>query len=255
MKPLAPIVMAAALFALAACDEEPDEFMQAENVVDAAGVWPPAEYSADVEEFDPLRTRTNLQVVVDFSGSMKDQRCAGDFASKAQAARTTFDAWLAGVPEEANVGLITFSGSRARVDVPLGRGEANREALTAAMEAARPSGKTPLSDSVALAQQELERQAAYQQGYGAYRLVVITDGEHTDGYDPRPVVEGILMDPANPIEIHTIGFCIEDSALNLPGRTFYQSASDPAELKAGLEGVLAESESFDVADFEALKDE
>jgi Ca-activated chloride channel family protein len=50
--------------------------------------------------------------------------------------------------------------------------------------------------------------------------------------------------------VHTIGFCIDsDHVLNQPNRTYYASATNPAELKQGLQAVLAESSVFDADSF------
>lgn len=206
-------------------------------------VWPPPG-EASVDRLDPMPTRTNYLAVLDMSGSMRDADCAGQYPSKAEAARAALAAWLRSIPEEANIGLVIFASSEVKLAVPLGVD--NRRAFMAAAKAAQPSGKTPLKDALALARAEIERRARYQQGYGDYRIVVITDGMHSDGQDPRPVIGSILGNPANPILIYTIGFCIEGSALNQPGRTVYQSARSPEELTQGLQRVLAESQAFDV---------
>lgn len=213
--------------------------------------WPPAD-GPPPQELDPERTRDNVMLVLDMSGSMDQRRCAGRFASKAEAARAAFAGWLAGVPDDTNVGLAVFQDSRTRIAVPPGRGEGNRQALIRAVNATRPNGETPLSTAVEMGRSALERQARLQQGYGTYRLVVITDGMHSRGYDPTDAVTRILANRHNPIEIHTIGFCIDDSALNLPGLTYYQSAANPQQLRSGLEQVLAEADDFDPAAFEAL---
>ena len=213
--------------------------------------WPPAG-GQSVDRLDAEPTRDNVMLVLDMSASMDGEECSGTFKSKGEAARRAFKAWVATVPEETNIGLAIFGPDGTRLAVALGRGGAHRDELFQAVDETRPRGATPLSDAVALARGELERQALYQQGYGTYRLVVITDGEHTEGYDPRAEVKMILANRNNPIEIHTIGFCIEDSALNLEGYTYYQSASNPDELKGGLENVLAEVEQFDPTDFEDL---
>ncbi len=213
--------------------------------------WPPAG-GEPVDRLDVEPTRDNVMLALDMSASMDGEECSGTFESKAEAARKAFKAWVSTVQEETNIGLAIFGPDGTRLAVPLGRGVAHRDELFQAVDETRPRGATPLSDAVTLARDELERQALYQQGYGTYRLVVITDGEHTEGYDPRAEVKMILANRNNPIEIHTIGFCIDDSALNLEGYTYYQSASNPDELKGGLENVLAEVEQFDPTDFEDL---
>lgn len=234
----------------------PQETLQRPDIFTVSEVktatWPsPA--GEEIRQFDPVPTRANYLAVLDMSGSMKDPDCAGEYASKADAARAALAAWLQSVPRTANIGLVVFSGGRVSLKVPLGVN--NREAFIRAVANTQPSGRTPLYDAVALAHQELERRARYQQGYGDYRIVVITDGMHSEGQDPRPAVNTILENPANPVLIYTIGFCIEGSALHQPGRTMYQSARNPEELTSGLQQVLAESQQFDtVKEFETHAD-
>lgn len=220
----------------------------ADNVRAAAeAVWPaPVESAA--EAVDISLTRPNLVAVVDMSGSMSEPYCAGDYPSRAEAARAALAAWLDSVPAEANMGLVLFAQGRVALPVPLGTG--NRDAFLEAVTRTEPAGNTPLKDALALARQELEAQAIRQRGYGEYRIVVITDGAHSEGQDPAPVLEAIFANYANPIEVHTIGFCIEESALNRPGVTFYRSANDPNELRRGLETAIAEAETFDITQFE-----
>jgi hypothetical protein len=224
----------------------PEKTIQRPDVYTVAEVksatWP-SPGDAEILQLDPVPTRANYLAVLDMSGSMKDPDCAGRYGSKADAARAALAAWLRSVPRTANIGLVVFSGGAVSLKVPLGVN--NREAFIRAVANTRPSGRTPLRDAVALAHKELERRARYQQGYGDYRIVVITDGMHSEGQDPRPVVDAILGNPANPALIYTIGFCIEESALHQPGRTMYQSAKNPEELSSGLQRVLAESQQFD----------
>lgn len=209
--------------------------------------WPPGEIPENAE-LDVNRQRTNLAVVLDMSGSMGSTDCAGDYASKAEAARAALKTWAAAVPRDANLGLIAFTESKVRTLVPLGTG--NRDRFVGAAQEVGPNGGTPLRSGMQAAHEMLIERARYQLGYGRYQIVMITDGEHSSGENPLPLVEGILGNPANPIEIHTIGFCIDDSALKQPGMVHYQSAHDPDQLAQGLSRVLAESNSFQpVEDF------
>jgi Ca-activated chloride channel family protein len=234
---LTRLILILLILALAGCGEEPPPpkppppapkpSVEAPTVSAAReAVWP-TPGDVEIQEFDPVPTRTNIVAVLDMSGSMKDADCAGSFASKADAARAALAAWLKSVPEDANLGLVTFAGDRVSLSLPLGVD--NRDTFRMAVNAVRPSGRTPLRTALAMAHQELERRARYQQGYGEYRIVVITDGAHSEGEDPRPVVDAILDNPANPVTIYTIGFCIRTSALNQPGRTVYQSAMNPVK--------------------------
>ncbi len=78
--------------------------------------------------------------------------------------------------------------------------------------------------------------------------MIVTDGEASSGEDPTKVVNELLK--RSPVIMHTIGFCIgEDHSLNQPGRILYKSANNPGDLRKGLQNVLAESPSFDIAAF------
>ncbi|HOP65078.1 MAG TPA: hypothetical protein PK906_16995, partial [Spirochaetota bacterium] len=85
-------------------------------------------------------------------------------------------------------------------------------------------------------------------GYGEYSLIILTDGQATDGNKMKYAVDRILED--TPIAIHTIGLKIgAGHALNQPGKIYYKAAENLKELSKGLESVLAETEDFTVTDF------
>lgn len=244
-------VLAAAL-SVAACNDGGDDpsvvSESADNVRAAAAAMWPSEAAVEIPPEGVSLTRTNLVAILDMSGSMAESYCAGAYRSRADAARAALVAWLDSVPLEANMGLVVFAKGDVSLRVPLGGG--NHGAFIDAVMTTQPGGDTPLQEALSLARRVLEAQAARQRGYGEYRIVVITDGQHSEGQDPAPVIEAIYANFANPIEIHTIGFCIESSALNRPGLTYYRSANDPAELSRGLESAIAEAETFDITQFD-----
>jgi len=101
---------------------------------------------------------------------------------------------------------------------------------------------------VTRAYRKLTEQAARQLGYGEYHLVIVTDGEASQGQDPTSAVNRLLAQ--SPIVVHTIGFCIRTQhSLNLPGRALYRPADNPGELRRELAEVLAEAPSFAVLEF------
>lgn len=242
------LVTLAAMLMLTACvDNEPVIDTDKWSAVTDRD-WPPGEAPEDLR-LDGNLQRTNVAVVLDMSGSMGEDRCAGEHGTKAAAARAALAAWTQAVPRDANIGLIAFNKGMIRTLVPLGTG--NRQRFIQAAGEIYPDGGTPLRSGMASAHRMLAERAHYQLGYGRYQVVMITDGEHSSGENPLPIVEDILNNPANPVEIHTIGFCIEDSVLRQPGFVHYQSANDPEQLAAGLSSVLAESTQFDpVEDFD-----
>lgn len=207
-------------------------------------LWPPVDPDAPLElAADPLAQ--NYYVILDGSGSMGSYDCA-DGQRRIEAAKGALEQFARSVPESANLGLLAFDALGVQERVSLG--PRNREAFIRAARKIGADQGTPLESAIRLGYGALTRQARSQRGYGSYNLVVVTDGEASDGEDPSDIVAEILDE--SPVVIHTIGFCIgSDHSLNQQGRTLYRSATDPEELRAGLGEVLAEAPSFDVTNF------
>ncbi|MET0009605.1 MAG: hypothetical protein ABW109_17225, partial [Candidatus Thiodiazotropha sp. 6PLUC4] len=110
-------------------------------------------------------------------------------------------------------------------------------------------GNTPLATAITRGYEALNRQASIQLGYGEYHLVVITDGEASEGEYPDKIIKRILTE--SPVDVHTIGFCIgRQHVLNQPRYLSYQAADNVQALRQGLQDVLAESPAFTVSSFE-----
>ncbi len=206
--------------------------------------WPAAGKADRIAQ--DLTTR-NFYVVLDGSGSMSERACQGD-GRKIEQAKAALEVFSKAAPRNANLGLLVFDSRGVSERVPLATD--NRQEFLRQVMAVTPSGGTPLRDAIALARQQLERQARRQLGYGEYNLVVVTDGEASSGQDPRQVVNAMLAQ--SPIILHTIGFCISTShSLNQPRRTVYKAANDRRELERGLEAALAEAPRFTTDRFTA----
>lgn len=188
----------------------------------------------------------NYYFVLDGSGSMGETNCTKP-RTKMDVAQEALAELFAQIPDEDNVGLFVFDERGARERVALGTG--NRVQLENEVANVKPRYRTPLGASVHAAAVVLERQAAAQLGYGEYNIVVVTDGDATDGSDLEKIVD--LVADQTPINLFTVGFCINDRhILNQEGRTEYRSALNPEELGSALQAVLAESEDFgDVTSF------
>ncbi len=188
----------------------------------------------------------NYYLVFDGSGSMAERDC-GDGQTKLEVAKKAFLAFLRQLPADANVGLYVFDEHRMAEAVALGLN--NRSELEKAVMKVQAGGGTPLSSAVATGFASLTTQAQAQLGYGEYHLVVITDGMASEGYDPTDKVRLVLE--SSPVNVHTIGFCLDEyHVLNQRGLTYYRAASDAEGLMAGLSDVLAEAPDFTVLEFE-----
>ncbi|EDY82025.1 von Willebrand factor type A domain protein [Verrucomicrobiia bacterium DG1235] len=206
------------------------------------GPWPPAIQEANVlMEADPVLT--NYYVIFDASGSMNE--LVAQQLPKIEAGKQALVTFANNLPEDANLGLLTFDPVRELL--PLGRG--NRQAFIGSVSQIRAKGRTPLVESIVTGYRVLTEQAQRQSGYGRYVLVIVTDGASSDG-NPAGVAMEVTRE--SPIEVQTIGFGVADHALNLPGVTQYVTASSPKALIDALNQVIAsESESFiDPSDFQ-----
>lgn len=105
----------------------------------------------------PLRTRS-VALVVDTSGSMAGERLSQ--------ARKAVEAYLAAVPADVRVGLVTFSAVPTAVAVP----SIDRAPVRRAVAGMRAAGDTSLYDAVLLA-------ARLVAGADERRVLVLSDGE------------------------------------------------------------------------------
>ena len=185
-------------------------------------------------ESDPVIS--NYYVIFDASGSMGGSVTQSQ--TKMEAAKSALASFASNLPAEANLGLLTFDPVRELI--PLSRG--NRSAFMNAVAKVFPRGRTPLRESIFRGYQVLTEQAQRQSGYGRYILVIVTDGESSDG-DPAPLAREIVG--GSLIEIQTIGFGVANHSLNVNGVTGYVTANSPQSLIDALNSVIAsETESF-----------
>jgi Ca-activated chloride channel homolog len=189
----------------------------------------------------------NYYVILDDSGSMKSGICASGHDSRLGAAVEALAAFAEGLPPQANIGVMSFNAGRFSELLPLGK--RNSQEIRDLSRRLVASGNTPLATAISRGYDALRRQAAAQVGYGEYHLVVITDGEASEGEYPDAIIDRIVGE--SPVDIHTIGFCIgRDHALNQPNFLSYQSADNVEALRRGLQDVLAEAPAFTVTRFE-----
>jgi len=198
--------------------------------------WPPGIESVERESSENM-LKKNYYIIFDASGSMQ-----GDKIITAKKALLEF---VKHVPEDANLGLAVFDATGLSERNRLG---GNRNDLVDLISRVRAEGGTPLRSALQLAYDKINIQAARQLGYGEYSIIVVTDGEASQGEEPDKIVNRILAE--SPVSIHTIGFKIgTNHSLNQPGKILYKQANNLMELSAGLEEVLAELEDFSVTDY------
>jgi len=174
-------------------------------------------------------------IILDASGSM-DAKMGGG-VRKIDAAKAALQSVLTRIPETTHVGLLVFSGTNVPNPWLYPLGLRDNDALAKAISLPQPGGNTPLGRFIKTGADRLLEERTKQYGYGSYRLLVVTDGEATDGsltdqYTPLIVARGITMDVigVNMKQDHTLATKVHS----------YRRADDPAALQKALSEILAE---------------
>jgi uncharacterized protein YegL len=176
----------------------------------------------------------NVVIVLDGSGSMQEAM-RGTKVRKIDAAKAALREVMATLPPSTQVGLLVFSGRTPGWVVPLGprRDDDFFQALTALTA----GGGTPLGQYMKLGADRLLEARQAQYGYGSYRLLLVTDGQATDGnltteYAPLILARGIAVD--------VIGVDMAEDHLLARKVNSYRRANDPQALSRAIQEVFAE---------------
>lgn len=185
----------------------------------------------------------NIVVVLDASGSMRKQM-SGAGASRMAVAKSALQEVVKQLPDETNLGLLVFgaAGQNSSWVYPLG--PMDLTSFSRQLSRIAPRGGTPLGQYIMLGANRLLEQREAQNGYGTYRLIVITDGEANDSalverYTPQTLARGITVE--------VIG--VDMKATHSLARQVhtYRRGDDPKSLTQALVSSIAEV-SFDQND-------
>ena len=185
-------------------NSRPDD---AQPVTPDAQLTPDGRYRAETTEGLGL----SIALLVDNSGSMRE-RARGDgrakylFAREAlEATLVATDSFIAQHPDTpVNVGLFSFSGTVTQL-VPVG--PYDRARLQNAIRTMdSPDGATAIGDAM-----DRARIALYRAGTIRKHLLVVTDGENTDGRSPADVAREISRRSEGSVRMYFIAFDIEAS--------------------------------------------
>jgi Mg-chelatase subunit ChlD len=234
-------ILALAVLALASCGKRSSSRIVYEVRDEAVETVPVVATSDRPNDREPIPSTappgssmdpsSNAYVIFDGSGSM-----AGTPVEEARRAVSSF---IAGAPEDLNIGLFVFDQDHqgGAELVPLGRGESQRQQLQQAVSKIRAGGGTPLGAAIQAGTNSLIQQFQQQLRYGDIRLIVVTDGEATDGNTFHRSIDHARK---NHVPIYTIGFRIRNTH---PLRQFseaYLTARDETELLNAMRETLAE---------------
>jgi hypothetical protein len=168
--------------------------------------------SAIVEKYVPEVDEglgASVAILIDNSGSMKEE-AEGDATPKYVVARKALEAMLASTDSfvarqpdfPINVGLYRFS-SRVTPMVPVGKYD--RAALVAALDSMpEPDGGTAIGTAMRQAREDL-----YRAGTIRKYILVVTDGENTEGVSPRRIAREINRRSEGAVRMFFIAFDID----------------------------------------------
>ena len=180
----------------------------------------------------------NIIVILDASGSMRENFRAEQTKSKMDAAKAALREVLAKVPDDTHIGLLVFSGNNIQDEwvYPLGPKDTDR--LMAAINIPQPGGGTPLGKYMRVGANRLLEQREKQYNYGNYRLLVVTDGEAQDKDKVAQYTPEILN---RQIRVDVIGVDMKTDHNLAKDADSYRKADNPGELVAAVSQILAET--------------
>lgn len=208
---------------------------------DVKGVEPP---QPQPEENGVISTDKNFYLIMDGSGSMGESSHSGSFGSKIKAAKWAAREFVTKrVSPDVNLGLYVFDGNGERERVALGQN--NREAILKEIDAISATSGTPLNTAIKRGVNALVKQRSVQLGYGEFYIVVVTDGEATDG-DTK---DAVSYAQKGAIPIITIGFGLNKQHPLAKDSLSYRNATNPDELLQAMQETQGESTYFDSTTF------
>ncbi|WP_435743789.1 vWA domain-containing protein [Nocardioides sp. SYSU DS0663] len=206
----------------------------------AASAATAAATAADAEEGGYGR----MMLLLDSSGSMAEP--AGGGQTKIAAARRALSTVVAGLPDDAQVGLRVFgaevfsrtdAGSCTDSQLVVEPGTDNREDLEAAIGQYEPYGETPIPHALREAAKDLGNE-------GARSIVLVSDGESTCDPDPCEVA-GDLAEQGIDLQIDVVGLSVSGAARDQlrciaeQGGGTYYDADSAADIESRLTRVAS----------------
>jgi Mg-chelatase subunit ChlD len=196
----------------------------------------------------PVREGLAAAILIDVSGSMDDEVRGADRRKEPKidiarrAARDLVEQFARYAEDHRDetvlLGLYEFSERSGRPDcravIPMGAPDRSR--ADRALASMRASGGTPIGNAMIIAKRELDGT-----GLSRRHLLVVTDGENTDGFDPELVTAGINRRPqAERPSIYFVAFDVEAKrfARVRDAGALLLGASDASELNSTLDSLL-----------------
>jgi len=185
------------------------------------------------------RAGQNLLFILDGSGSMWGRV---DDTPKISIAKAVMTELVGELPDDARAGLYAYGhrekGDCADIESLVALGPLDRQALVKRIQGLSPKGKTPITDAVKQAVDELRRLEE------AASVVLVSDGLESCGGDPCAAVQA-ARDAGVDFRMHVVGFGLGDTdtgqlqCMAEAGGGEYYTAANAAELSQALQEAVA----------------
>jgi hypothetical protein len=182
----------------------------------------------------------NVVIVLDDSGSMRDRmRTSVGRIAKIDAAKQALSKVIASLPDDTQLGVLLLNGSKGSQNWLIPLGPLDKIQADQKIQSIRADGGTPLGTQVQTGMDELLKLRA-KQIYGTYRLLIVTDGEATDGDRLKRVMPGLM---SRGISVDVIGVDMANKHSLATQVHSYRRADDAASFEKAVSEILAESSS------------
>jgi uncharacterized protein YegL len=184
-------------------------------------------------------------IVLDDSGSMRDKmRTDQGKEPRMQVAQRALKKLVEQLPDNTQLGLLLMNGARNEGGWLVPLAPLDKAKTISLIDKVRADGGTPLGQSMKTAMEQLLA-ARSNKPIGDYRLIVVTDGEATDGnvlneFLPEIVARGIVVD--------AIGVDMKNDHTLASKAHTYRRANDAASFESALVEIFAESSQSQLGD-------
>lgn len=181
----------------------------------------------------------NIMIVFDASGSMGYAMSQTDSRERLPIAQKALKQVLQKIPDNSNIGLFVFGNIKNDNPVQIGPKDLTR--LNSAIDAIRTGGNTPLGAYMQRASNQLLEQRQKNLGYGRYKLLVVTDGEATDGDLMQKVAREVIR---RNLSLEVIGVAMTGNHTLSNTCTVYRAANDEESLNRAMAAAVAETKAI-----------
>ena len=205
-------------------------------------------FAACLSNFASAQDNPNTILVMDGSGSMWGQI---DGVAKITIAQDVVSGLMETLPADQNIGLTVYGhrerGNCTDIETIVAPGPDTRDAIRDAVNAIKPLGKTPMTDSIIAAAEALR----YTEDSAT--VILVSDGVETCNPDPCAAMR-VLEEASIDLTAHVVGFDVGSDAVALEqmqciadetGGQFL-TADNAEELGAALQTVAAEPEPITI---------